>query len=152
MYLKQLFVLFTSSILLGCAATTTDESNAREGLAGGSDCVTEGTIRSYKVLDESNLVITALARRQYHVQLSRRSNGLKFANSIGFTPSGSRLCGGFGYVVVNDSFGPDRVRISSIRRLTDEDYEDLLYRFEQAGKQQPPEPEPVQGAEAEELD
>ena len=149
---KQLFIIFFSIILLGCASTNNENSASQERFSGGSDCITEGRIRGYKVLDGSNLVVSAMARRQYHVELARRTNALKFANRIGFSSSGSRICGGFGYVVVNDSLGPDRVRITSIRRLSDEDYEDLLYRFDMAGKQQPPEPEPVEGAEVEELD
>ncbi|MEM8682714.1 MAG: DUF6491 family protein [Pseudomonadota bacterium] len=152
MYKKQLFIVFFCSSLLACAGSGSPNSAAGSRASGGSDCITEGTIRSYKVLDGSNLVVTAMARRQYHVELARRTSALKFANRIGFNSSGSRICGGFGYVVVNDSLGPDRIRIASIRRLSDEDYEDLLYRFEQAGKQQPPEPEPVEGAEVEELD
>ncbi len=152
MAFKQLVIVTTSCFLLGCASNQSGETSSRDSYSGGSDCITEGTIRSYKVLDGSNLVVSAMARRQYHVELARRTKALKFANSIGFNSSGSRICGGFGYVVVNDSFGPDRVRIASIRRLSDEDYEDLLYRFKQAGKQQPPEPEIVEGAEVEELD
>ncbi|MEM9403586.1 MAG: DUF6491 family protein [Pseudomonadota bacterium] len=152
MNIKQIIILLISSILLGCAASETEDSLANLGSSGGSDCVSEGTIRSYKVLDESNLVITAMGGRQYHVALARRTNALKFTSRIGFSSSGSRLCGGFGFVVVNDVIGPDRIRINTIRRLSDEDYEDLLYRHEKSGKQQPPEPQPVDGAEVEELD
>jgi len=57
-------------------------------------------------------------------------------------------------MIVDNSFGPEAVRIRSIRSLVPEEYEDLLIRY---GKQKPEiehtlEPAEVQGAEVEELD
>ncbi len=131
-----------------------ERSAAESDAARSSDCISEGTIRDYKVLNDSNIVVTAMGRRKYHVELTRRAPGLRSAWSIGFTSPSSRICPGFSDLLVDDNFGPERVRIGSIRRLTEEEYEDLLYRFGKAaaGKQEPPAPEPVEGAEVEELD
>lgn len=155
MHKKQIFIVFISSVLLGCAASPEAVvSNGEGNVNRGSDCISEGTVRDYKVLNDSNLVVTAMARQKYHVELVQRAPALRSSWSIGFASPTSRICPGFSELLVDDNFGPDRVRIRSIRRLTEEQYEDLLYRFDKAaaGKQEPPAPEPVKGAEVEELD
>ena len=155
---NQLLILLCSSFLLACASTSQPgETAADEGSRGGSDCIFEGTIRDYKVLDESNLVVTASARRKYHIELFRRAFGLRSSWHIGFTSPTSRICPGFSEVIVDDNFGPEAIRISRIRALTPDEYEDLLIQF---GKKQPElvenpantESEDVSGAEVEELD
>lgn len=57
-------------------------------------------------------------------------------------------------MVVDEAFGPEKIRIAAIRELTPEEHEDLLVRF---GKKEPavertPPPKPVESAEVEELD
>ena len=152
--LKQLLIVFLSSIVLGCASTPEGQSAGEKSASAGSDCISEGTIRSYKVLNDSNLVVTARIDRNYHMRLGRPATGLRSAWSIGFTSPTSRICPGFSELLVDDTFGPERVRILSIQHLTEEEYEDLLYRFGKGGtgEKAPPEPEPVEGAEVEELD
>ena len=143
------------SALLGCAASPDEVGSDSYGdVNRGSDCISEGTIRDYKVLDNSNIVVTAMARQKYHVELIQRAPALRSAWGIGFASPTSRICAGFSELLVDDNFGPDRIRIRSIRRLTEEEYEDLLYRFDKAAaaKQEPPAPEPVKGADVEELD
>ena len=126
-----------------------------EPISTGPDCIFEGTIRDYRVLDESNLVVTASASRKYHIELTRGAYGLNSSWAIGFSSRGSsRICGGYSDIVVDDSFGPEAIRINKIRRLTQDEYEDIMIRF---GKmepeiEQPREPEEVKGAEVEELD
>ena len=153
---KQLFILLTSSVLAACAATTDEAPGGAVGdLPAGSDCIFEGTIRDYAVLDESNLIVTASARRKYHIELNRRAFGLRSSWHIGFTSPTSRICPGFSEVIVDDStMGPEAIRISSIRALSPEEHEDLLIRF---GKKEPeiveaPATEDVGSAEVEELD
>ena len=77
--------MLLSSTLLACATAPEDEFEPAEYQSAGSDCISEGTIRNYKVLNDSNLVVTALAKRQYHIKLGRRAMGLQSAWSIGFT-------------------------------------------------------------------
>ena len=120
----------------------------------GSDCIFEGTIRDYRVLDESNLVVTASSRRNYHIELTRPAYGLKSTWHIRFSSPFSQICAGVSEIIVDDSYGPEAVRIRSIRRLSPEEYEDMLIRYgkRKPGIEQPREPEEVEGAEVEELD
>lgn len=155
MYIKQIFILLLSSVLVACATPGERDPMAEyDAPRGGTDCIFEGTIRDYQVLDESNLVVAASAKRKYHIELSRRAFGLRSSWHIGFTSPTSRICPGFSEVIVDDSFGPEAIRIERIQALDPAAYEDLLIRF---GKKEPevtedPAAEDVEGAEVEELD
>lgn len=154
-HLKHIFVIIISGSFLGCAASADkSDSDSYADVNRGSDCISEGTVRDYKVLNDSNIVVTAMARQKYHLELVQRAPALRSAWSIGFASPTSRICAGFSELLVDDNFGPDRVRIRSIRRLTEQEYDDLLYRFDKAAaaKQEPPAPMPVEGADVEELD
>lgn len=154
-YKKQLLILSFSCFLAACAATNQGRSGTDfDERPIGSDCIFEGTIRDYAVLDESNLLVTASARRKYHIELNRRAYGLKSSWHIGFTSPTSRICPGFSEVIVDDSLGLEAIRIASIRALSPEEYDDLLIRY---GKKEPeiveaPATEEVESAEVEELD
>ena len=153
--LKQSVILFYSSIFVACAGTSEPSgggSYADE--PAGSDCISQSSVRDYKVLDDANLIVTAGAGRKYHVVLSRRAMNLRSSTAIGFHSNTGRICSKFSDLIVDSSFGPDRIRISSVRRLTPEDEHDLLVRF---GKKEPDYTKPrqteqVDGAEVEELD
>ncbi len=153
--LKQSVILFYSSIFVACAGTSEPSgggSYADE--PAGSDCISQSSVRDYKVLDDANLIITAGASRKYHVLLSRRAMNLRSSRAIAFDSNSGRICSKFSDLIVESSFGPDRIRISSVRRLTPEDEHDLLVRF---GKKEPDYTKPrqteqVDGAEVEELD
>ena len=153
--LKQRFILIISSSLLACAghgeAVDGDESAPR---SGRTDCISSGTIRDYRVLDDANLVVSGSGNRKYHVTLTRRAIGLRSSWKIGFKSTTGQICASFDELVVDDGMGPERIRIAAIRRLTPDDYETLLVRF---GKiepeiEQPPAPRSVESAEVEELD
>ena len=112
--INQILILLFSSVLVACAAAPdTPETAVDDGFASGSDCIFEGTIRDYTVLDESNLVVTASARRKYHIELFRRAFGLRSSWHIGFTSPTSRICPGFSEIIVDDNFGPEAIRISN---------------------------------------
>lgn len=153
--IKQCLIVFSSCLLVACASSPEGQDTMdRPASARGSDCIFEGTIRDYAVLDESNLVVTASAKRKYHIELFRPAFGLRSSWHIGFTSPTSRICPGFSEVVVDDSFGPEAIRISSVRALSPEEYDDLMIRY---GKKKPeiveaPANNEVQGAEVEELD
>ena len=152
---KQLIILFYSSGLVACAGTS--EPSGGESYAdepAGSDCISQASVRDYKVLDGANLIVTAGAGRKYHVLLSRRTMNLRSSTAIGFHSNSGRICSTFSDLVVNSSFGTETIRITSVRRLTPEDEHDLLVRL---GKKEPDYEEPrqteqVDGAEVEELD
>ncbi len=154
-FFKQLVIVFYSSGLVACASTSEppgDGSYAAE--PAGSDCISQASVRDYKVLDDTNLIVTAGASRKYHVLLSRRATNLRSSRAIAFDSATGRICSNFSDLIVDSGFRSDRIRITSVRRLTPEDEDDLLIRF---GKKEPEyvEPrqtQPVDGAEVEELD
>ncbi len=154
-FLKQLVIIFYSSGLVACAGTSEPSGGGSYAAEpAGSDCISQASVRDYKVLDDANLIVTAGARRKYHVLLSRRAMNLRSSRAIAFDSSTGRICSNFSDLIVDSSFGPDRIRITSVRRLTPEDENDLLIRF---GKKEPEYVEPrqtqqVDGAEVEELD
>ncbi len=153
--IKQILIAFISCFFVACASTGRGPGEPDSAPSSrSSDCIFEGTIRDYRVLDESNLVVTASAKRKYHIELSRRAFGLRSSWHVGFTSPTSQICPGFSEVIVDDNFGPEAIRILGIRALSPEEYDDLLIRF---GKKKPeivdaPAAEEVDSAEVEELD
>lgn len=154
-HIKHIVISSISCVLVACAGVPKGPGGAEMDVPErASDCIFEGTIRDYKVLDESNLIVTASAKRKYHIELYRRAYGLRSSWHIGFSSPTSRICPGFSEVIVDDSFGPEAIRIASIRALSPEEYDDLLIRY---GKKKPevdeaPATEEVPSAEVEELD
>ena len=120
----------------------------------GRDCISQSSIRDYKVLDESNLIVSASAKRKYHVALSRRAHGLRSTWGIGFKSPTGRVCSSFSEVIFEDGFRTEKIRITSVRELNEDELEYLLVAY---GKKDPefeqaPATEEVEGAEVEELD
>ena len=153
--IKRLFIALISSGLVACASQSSGEKEATtEREPRGSDCIFESTIRDYRVLDESNLVVTAAQRKKYHIQLSRPAFGLNSTWGIGFSSPTNQICSGFSSVVFNGSFETEEIRIYSIRALNEPEYENLLIRFglKEPEKQKIPPPEDIEGAQVEELD
>ena len=149
--INKLFTILSSCVLVACAGT-----NAVDGEVDSSrpDCIYQPSIRGYSVLDESNLIVSASGRRQYHVVLQRRAHGLRSNWAIGFKSSTGRICAPFAEVLFKGNLDGQSVRIASIRELGPEEEEDLLIRF---GKKEPeieqtPVPQEIKGAEVEELD
>ena len=153
--IKQQVIIIISSGLLACAGSETARDEAAD--ASGpqdTDCISGGTVRDYRVLNDSNLLVTGAGRRKYHIVLSRRAYGLRSSWSIGFDSRTGMICAGFSDVVIADGSFRDNIRIARIRRLGPDDEEEILIRF---GKIEPkteqaPAPETVEGAEVEELD
>jgi hypothetical protein len=155
MYLKQLIIVFLLSNFVACAGSSQpSQQDDSEAVSARPDCISTRTIRDYRVLDDANLVVTGNGNRKYHVSLSRRAVGLRASWKIGFRSASGRVCGSFDDIIVDDGFGPERIRIAGIRELTPEEYDALLVRF---GKREPaiepaPATESVESAEVEELD
>ena len=156
MVIKQLVIIGISGVLLACA--TPDQPREDSDYADAprrSDCISEGTIRDYQVLDESNLIVTAAGNRRYHTVLSRRAFGLQSSWRLAFAGSTGRICAGFGHVLIDQAgLGAERIRIESIVQLSPEEVELLLIRFglKEHEIEQPRVPEEVEGAGVEELD
>lgn len=155
MFKKQSIMILSLCVLVACAgASPDDDEGSYADAPRGSDCISKGTIRDYRVLDDSNLVVTAAGKRRYHVALSRRAIGLRSSIQIGFISSTGQICSSFSQLLVDDGFGPERIRIASIRQLSTAEYDSLLVRF---GKKEPeikqaPAQQSVESAEVEELD
>ena len=153
--IKQIVMAVCLCSLVACASTEQGSSESSSGSKStGSDCISQGSIRDYTVLDNANLLVTSGANRKFHVELSRPAYNLRVGNAIGFQSPSGRVCDRFSDVVVNDGFGVEKIRISSVRRLSAESEEELLIRF---GKIEPEieqtrPPKDVEGAEVEELD
>ena len=106
------------------------------------------------MLDDSNLVVTASGRRQYHIELARRAFGLRSSWSIGFRSPTGMICSGGSTLILNDGFGTDEsIRLRSVRRITAEELDALLIQYgkKDPEEQQAPAEEEVDGAEVEEL-
>ncbi len=74
---------------------------------------------------------------------------------LGFASSAGRICAPFDDIVVdNGGLGPERVRIASIRRVNDDQVEELQVRFglKEPEYETPRENQEVEGAEVEELE
>ena len=155
MLLKHIFTVVTLSSLVACAGANGGAGEGSGGAsAGRSDCIFKGSVRDYQVLDSRTLIFLASGNKAYLAQLARRVNDLATGYRLGLVSDTSRLCAGFGEVVVTNNFGTETVRITHIQLLTPDEHEEILIRF---GKKEPdvvhtPEPEEVEGAEVEELD
>jgi len=153
--LKQIVIVFYLSGLVACASDPAEpEGGSLADEPAGSDCISQGSVRDYRVLDDANLIVTASVRKKYHVVLSRNTMNLRSSRAIGFDAATSRICSKFSDLVVEGSFGPERVRITSIRLLTPEEENELLVRFgkKEPDYERPRQSEEVEGAEVEELD
>ena len=153
--IKQLVMVCSSCCLIACA-TTNDDPNEPEyrSESRAHDCISQMSIRDYQVLDESNLIVTESGKRKYHVILTRRAFGLRSSWRVAFKSDTGQICSSFSELIVEDGIRPESIRIRSVKRLTPEEYDDLLVRFgiKEPAVKQTSEPEPVEGAEVEELD
>ncbi len=153
--IKQCFIVAFSSILVACATADGGIEEPSRGLESRArDCISQSSIRDYRVLDDSNLIVTGSVRRTYHVALTRRAFGLRSSWDIGFRSPTGMICSNSGEIIVDEGFGPERIRIRSIRELNPDELDELLVRF---GKKEPdfeqaPATVEVESAEVEELD
>ena len=154
--INSIVALFSLCLIAGCASSGGGHESATQTPNSRShDCISQSAIRDYQVLDDSNLIVTAGAKRQYHVQLSRRAFGLRSNWKIGFKSPTGRICSGTGEVIVDDGFGrKESIYTSSITQVDPDQLGELLIRF---GKKVPefeqaPARDEVVGAEVEELD
>ena len=120
----------------------------------GRDCISQSSIRDYRVLDESNLIVTGSVRRKYHVALRHRAFGLRSAWQIGFKSPAGRVCPTSGEIVFDNGISTDRVSIYSIREIDEDELDELLVQFGKKKREfeQAPATVELDGAEVEELD
>ena len=153
--LNQILIVFILSSFLLCFPALADDLGAEFDLDyRGSDCISIRTIRDYTALDDKNLLIWASAKRPYFVRLFSPAWGLRSSFQLGTVSRDDRLCPYGGDALVFDSAGRDTARIASIRRISPDEADWLLVRFgkKDPAEEQAPAPEPLEGAEVEELD
>ena len=159
MFIKTLIFHIVIVFSLSGCATDSGHADARSGasvdaLYRGSDCILIRTIRDYRTLDRSHLLIFGPGKRAYFVTLFGPAFELRGSSSIRVESRDDRLCSYGGDALIFGGFGRDKVTIQSISRVSAEQQQDILYRFGllERAEQAPPEPANVKGAEVEELD
>ncbi len=153
--LNQTLIVFILSNFLLFSPTLANDLGPEFDLDyRGSDCISIRTIRDYTALDDKNLLIWASVKRPYFVRLFSPAWGLRSSFQLGTVSRDDRLCPYGGDALVFDSAGHDTARIASIRRISPDEADWLLVRFgkKDPAEEQAPVPEPLEGAEVEELD
>ncbi len=153
--MNQILMVFILSSFLLFSPTLADDLGPGFDLDyRGSDCISIRTIRDYTALDDKNLLIWASVKRPYFVRLFSPAWGLRSSFQLGTVSRDDRLCPYGGDALVFDSAGRDTARIASIRRISPDEADWLLVRFgkKDPAEEQAPVPEPLEGAEVEELD
>lgn len=112
--------------LSGCAGTAVSSGAARPTY---DDCLFASTLHDWRPLDDRNLILFANGRRPYHVELVRPATGLSFDVMIGIYDRDGRICPYGGDAIVIDDVVPERIAIRSMRRLTDEQLDDVYVEF-----------------------
>jgi len=152
--IKQVLIVFISSIALSAFAAAAEEEDPPEDLdLRGSDCISIRLIRDYTPLSRDSLLIHASAKRSYFVTLFSPRFGVNSSFQLATRSRDDRLCPYGGDALIFGSFQGDEARIRSIKRLNPGQLEQVLIRY---GKKEPadkPDPAPpeVKGAEVEEL-
>jgi hypothetical protein len=160
-YLERKQYIIQPLILLfvcGCSATRDGDWELSQTDVGldfrGSDCILIRTIRDYRPLDSSHMLISGPAKRTYFVALFRPAFDMRGSMGLTFDSRDEQLCPFGGDAIMFGGLAHERVTIQSISRVTAEQEQEILFRFgllERAEKK-PPEPANVKGAEVEELD
>jgi hypothetical protein len=119
--------LTAGAMLSACATVDVTDASAR---ATFDDCFFASTLRDWRPLDNSNLILFANGRRPYHVELMRPASGLSFNVAIGVYDRDGRVCPyGGDSIIVDGGFMPERIAIRSMRQLTDEELDSLYVQF-----------------------
>lgn len=109
------------------ACATPGENQAAFG--SDNDCFLARIVTDWRPLDNRNLVVFTGRRSPYHVELSMPTRNLRFRDSIAFTDRDGRICPYGGDSIVINGAMPDRITISSIRRLSEGELEEIYMQF-----------------------
>jgi hypothetical protein len=153
--IKQIVIIYLSVCTLSIVRA--DPGDSEPPLAidrNGSDCIWIRTVRDYTALDDQTLLIRGPGKRSYLVTLQHPSFDMRSAMGLGFSSRDDQLCPYGGDAIVFDGLSREAVRIRGISAVSSEQAEQLMIKFGKKApkEQQTPAPEPVEGAEVEELD
>lgn len=113
------------ALLLGACTATSEEP--RSAARGSTDCFFARSLRSWRPLDDRNLIVFANGRQPHHVELVAPMPGMSRNFAIGLFDRDGLICPGDS-VVARDAL-PNRIRIRSIRRVTEEELEALYVQY-----------------------
>ena len=122
--IKRLGTGIAALLMTACATTPT--ADAPPPTARSNDCMFASTLRDWRPLDNENLILFALGRRPYHVELSWPAFGLTHDFMIGVYDRDGRICPYGGDAIIVEGPMPQRIPIRSIRQL-DEQQLDAVY-------------------------
>jgi len=125
MHIQFRCLVLVSVGLIGACATAPDAS--RSNSARATDCFFARSLRSWRYLDDRNLVVFANGRQPHHVELVAPMPGLDRNIAIGLFDRDGLICPGDAIVARNVL--PDRVTIRSVRRITEDELEALYVQF-----------------------
>jgi hypothetical protein len=112
--------------LTACAATN---ERAASDFSPARDCMFAATLRDWRPLDDENLVLFGSGHVPYHVELVRPAFGLNFNFMIGVYDRDGRICPYGGDAIIVEGPMPERISIRNMKRLTDEELDQLYIQF-----------------------
>ena len=119
-----------TTLALGCATSEPGEDAPESEITSGNDCFWASSIYDFKAISNDSLIVWSPSRQcPYRVDLTRRCDGLRFADDLGFDDRDGRICPFGGDAVVVPGLTGDRCTIRSIKRLN----RDELARLVEAG-------------------
>jgi hypothetical protein len=116
----------TAALTAGCATSGTTPATARPTY---NDCIFARTLSDWRPLDDQNLILFGNGRRPYLVELVRPIPGLDFNFMIGVYDRDGQICPFGGDAIIVRGVMPETVSIRSMRRLTDEQLDDIYVQF-----------------------
>ena len=94
-----------------------------------NDCFFSGLLSDWRPLDDRHLIMFAPRRRPYLVELARPVPGLSYEYMIGVYDRDGRICPYGGDSIIVDGTFREQVRIVSMRRLDENEVDDVLTEF-----------------------
>ncbi len=126
----------TLNIVSGLVATLALTACATQGQGGNqatfgsdNDCFFARAVSDWRALDNRNLLVFTGRRSPYHVELSSPSMRLRSQETIAFSDRSGRICPFGGDAVIVGGPFPERLTISSIRRLSEGELEEVYLQF-----------------------
>lgn len=135
--MKRLTLVSAIAVLLAgwtvsqAAETNTATDSAAEAAKPkrGGDCIFSRTISGWRVLDDKTMIVYGPThKRPYEVKLWRPAQGLKFENQLGFLDKNSdgQFCDYGGDAIIISDMVPDRIPVSSVRRIDEAEATQLI--------------------------
>ena len=131
-------LLYLCAVLLASGCAVSEETAEETG--EGSDCFYQSQLRSYKVVDDQHIVVSATGNRAYLIELWRPVHNLDRRFRIGFESPRDRVCSVISKVRVDGG-----ISIRSIRQIPEAERDALRSQGENV------EYAPVDGADIEDL-